>query len=570
MRRILQFSILILLSQTVIAQSSWDFRPPLDFQMYLSGNFGELRGDHFHSGIDIKTQGVAGKQVHAADSGYVSRIKVEPGGYGKAIYLAHPNGFTTVYGHLSNYNATINDFVRKKQYSLRSHSVDIYLKPGDLPVKKGEVIAFSGNTGSSSGPHLHFEVRRTADQHPLNVLRYDFPIKDKRPPEFKKLVIYPRSYRSQVKNSPEKYISEPTVVNGKYTVNSGKPVLVYGDIGLGIEVYDYLDGAANRCGVYSIELLIDGKRKFLSEMNEFSFSESRFINAHIDYALKYETKSSVQRLYKLPYNELSILKFLDNDGISDIRDSLVHEVTIRAVDSYGNFSDLNFSLKGTGSPVPMISDHNFNGKILPYNAPSGFSDRNIELRFPAYCFYEDVEFSYARISGSGELFSDIYTIHSEKTPVHKSYSISITPDEIPSMHPEKLCLIAFDELGEASYAGGEFEDGKISAELRSFGKYAVSIDTLAPEIRPLNFYSGKDLDAQADLRLEVKDDLSGIASYNGYIDNQWVLFEYDPKNDLLTYEFDSKVPISKKNHELEVYLSDEKGNTNVYHTIFYR
>ena len=553
-----------------MAQSSWDFRAPLDFQMFLSGNFGELRSDHFHSGIDIKTQGVSGKQVYAADSGYVSRIKVEPGGYGKALYLAHPNGFTTVYGHLSEYNRAIDEYVKSKQYALRSHAVDLYLKPGELSVEKGEVVAFSGNTGSSSGPHLHFEIRRTADQHPLNVLRYNFPVKDTRKPEFKKVLIYPRGSQSQVKNSKDTYSSEPTIVNGKYTINSGKPVVVYGDIGIGIEVYDYLDGSANRCGVYTIELVIDGKRKFFSEMNEFSFSESRFINAHIDYALKNETRSTVQRLYKLPYNELSILKFLDEDGIFEIRDTLLHEARIKASDSYGNYSELVFSLQGLSKPVPMVSESSFQGKILPYNAASGYSDRNIELRFPPFCFYEDVEFSYARMSGSADLFSDVYTIHSENTPVHRPYSIRIIPDRLPASHADRLCLIKYDEQGEAIYAGGEIENGKLVAELRSFGKYAISIDTIAPELRPLNFHSGKDLSSQADLRLSVKDDLSGIQSYNGYIDNQWVLFEYDPKNELLFYQFDKRLPISKKNHELEVYLSDSKGNTSIYHTVFYR
>ena len=569
----MKYLLLILLfsvhSYILSAQASPEFIPPMDIPLILSGNFGELRNDHFHSGIDIKTQGVSGIPVKAIQSGFVSRIKVQRGGYGKALYIAHPGGYTSVYGHLSAYNKEIDAYVKKIQYHREAHEVDIYLKKDELLVEKGEQIALSGNSGSSSGPHLHFEIRRTSDQHPLNVLQFDFPVKDHIPPQIKRIGIYPITAYSHVRNSQNPYFQEIINSNGRISLESNSPIPVYGKIGIGTEIYDYLDDAPNRCGIFSLELLLDGKQVYHSEMSEFSFAESRFINAHIDYAMKIRKRQSIQKMFRSPYNKLSIYKYIENEGVINILDTSIHELTIKSMDTYGNLAEVQFKLKGAPQSMQVSNGENCTGQDLPYNAPSTFSDRNIELRFPAYCFYEDLCFNFARTQGEENVLSDIYHIHNEETPVHQRFEISIEIPDIYETEASKLCLLLLEE-DEWTFAGGVYKEGKLNESIRNFGKYAIGIDTLSPSIYPLNFYKGKDLGTSERISFSVEDDLSGILSYRGTIDGEWVLFEYDPKNELLFYEFDKNVPISNKNHELELQLTDSKGNTANYQTVFYR
>ncbi len=563
-------SILITASFTSTAQQKSEFRSPMDIPLVLSGNFGELRSDHFHSGLDFKTQGVSGHNVYAIESGYVSRINIRPGGYGKALYIEHPNGYTSVYGHLSVFNEQIDRYIRAIQYQRKSHAVNVYLKQGELVVGKGEVVALSGNTGSSTGPHLHFEIRRTAGQIPLNGLFFGFPIKDNIPPEITKLAVYPVGEQSHVQNSSSPLFLTPVKGENGCTIDSEVPVRVNGKIGFGIEVFDYLDGAANRCGVYTIELTVDGKRYFYSEMNEFSFAESRFINAHIDYAYKYESRHSIQRLHKLPYNELSIYKQMENNGFIEISDTLVHEVRIEVTDSYGNASVLQFPIRGTGVQPIMKTKRKTSGKLLPYNAPGSFSGRNISLTFPEYCFYEDVPFRYTRTNGREGLLSDLFHLHHESTPVHKPFTIELEVRNIPEKFHDKLCLVKIADNGELSFSGGSYNQGVLSENVRSFGRYAVALDTVGPTVSPINVQSGMYPGEQTGIGFLIKDDLSGIVSYNGFVDGEWVLFEYDPKNDLLLYTFDEQVPILKKNRDLELHIGDAKGNKTIYTTTFIR
>jgi hypothetical protein len=570
MKNLLSVIIISILPLQIAGQQKADFISPLDIPLVLSGNFGELRSNHFHSGLDFKTQGISGHNVFAVESGHVSRINIQPGGYGKALYIDHPNGYTTVYGHVSTFNSRIEKYIKDIQYRRKSHSINIYLKPGELVVGKGEIIALSGNTGSSSGPHLHFEIRRTAGQIPLNGLFFGLPIRDDIPPVITRLAVYPVGDGSHVQNSDAPQIFTPLKRENGYTISADRPIRVHGEIGFGIEVYDYLNGAQNRCGIYSIELLLDGRRFFYSEMNEFSFGESRFINAHIDYAQKHHNRISIQRLYKLPYNELSIYKQLENNGLIEILDTVTREIKIMVTDSYGNTSVLEFPLRGTGVQPLMKGKNSFNGKILPYNAPSNFSDRNLKLTFPEYCFYEDVHFSYTRTNGKQGLFSDVFHLHRESTPVHKSFGIDISLTGTPEKYHDQLCLVKVEDDGKLSYAGGKYNNGVLSESLRDFGKYAVAVDTLSPAIRPLNLKHGTDLTQLPGLRFHIEDDLSGIKTYNGYLDGEWILFEYDPKNDLLLHEFDDRVPILRKNRDLELHIEDAKGNKSIYSMTFFR
>lgn len=562
-------AIFLAITIKVFPQPSIQFDAPLDIPLILSGNFGELRSNHFHSGIDIKTNSVTGHMVRSISSGHVSRIKIRPGGYGKAIYIDHENGYTSVYGHLNNFTGEIEEYIKDLQYRLETHAFDKYLQKDVLPISRGQHIGYSGNTGSSSGPHLHFEIRKTQYQIPTNCLFYNFPIEDTIAPDFKTLVIYPGDEKAQIDKITKKKILVTERINNRYSLKTDSPISVHGKIGFGIEIYDYLNKAPNWCGIYTIEVFVDEELIYLSEMNEFSFSESRFINAHIDYPLKFETGKTVQRLCKQPYNELSIYKLLKNDGWVKINDTLTHNILIRSRDTYNNTSTLSFEIKGTGKLNNMNTVGSKPKLIIPYNAPSKFSDRNISISFPKYAFYDDVPFTYSRTNGMDGLLSDVFHVHQASTPVHRPFKMTLSVDSLPTRLSEKLCVVSISEEGNFAYAGGEFENNSITTEVREFGKYGLALDTIPPEITPLNFFKGKKIGVEPGIRFKITDELSGIQSYNGYINGHWVLFEYDPKSDLLFYEFDDRLSKSEKKYELEIVLTDNRENKTSYLTNFY-
>ncbi len=535
--------------------------------MYLSGNFGEIRSDHFHSGIDIKTRGTTGQHVSSIENGYVSRIKVQTNGYGKSIYVAHPNGYTSVYGHLDRYRPDIAAYVKNVQYQRRSHGVDIYLKPEQFPLKKGAFLAYSGNSGSSSGPHLHFEIRTTGNQHPTNVLEYGFDIEDLVAPRFLSLYLYPEGRGSSVNGSAEKLTLKIVSENGIYAIQE-EIITASGTLGFGVEVFDYLNGASNRCGVYTLELFVDDELTYSHRMDEFSFSETRYINAHIDYAERIRSGTKVHRLSRLPNDRLRIYGKLVKDGILEVEENRMYSIRVVATDVAGNRSELKFHVTGKKENISIDSTHPDFVKSMKYDKPNRFKDGDVTVEIPANALYQDLEFRYQRLPRSIGTLSDVFQLHTPETPVHLSYTLSIKTDSVEPSLRGKLLLITYDHENEVSSAGGEYLDGAVVASLRSFGRFAISLDTIAPEIIPLNGSSGKDLSGKKTLRFTIRDDLSGIEKYEGYIDNSWALFEFDPKNDLLTYTFDSERITVNTSHELELYVSDAKGNVNLFHTIF--
>ena len=533
--------------------------------MYLSGNFGEIRSDHFHSGIDIKTQGTVGHQVFSVEKGYVSRIKVQANGYGNSIYVTHPNGYTSVYGHLDRYRDDIAAYVKKVQYKRESHSVDLYLEPGVFQLDQGEFLAYSGNTGGSTGPHLHFEIRTASNQHPTNVLKYNFDIKDQRAPKFHTLFIYPLDQHGQINGSREKFSSSLVIDNGIYTIPWTTKVSASGKLGISVEVFDYLNGASNRCGVYSLECYQDDQLVYRHLMDEFAFSETRYINAHIDYEERIRNGTKAHRLHRLPNDRLRIYDTLDKNGELIINEKRNYKMRIIAKDVAGNQSELAFTITGSQQTENQMSDP---GVILRYNESNTFDQDPVSLSFPINALYRDMKFKFERFPSSHGSLSDFYHIGNEETPVHLPYTLSIKTEVSNPEFRDKLLIVNLNDENELSSAGGKFSNGKVTTSLRNFGKYAIGIDTLAPEIKPVGGEIKGDKTGSKSIKFIITDELSGIETYEGYIDNQWVLFEYDLKNDLLFYKFDKERIKMNTVHELELYVTDSKGNANLYQAIF--
>lgn len=558
--------ILHLFLQLLHGQDTALFHPPMQIPMYLSGNFGEIRTDHFHSGIDIKTQGRTGHQVYSVEAGHVSRIKVQANGYGKSIYISHPNGYTSVYGHLDRYRDDIASYVKGMQYHNKSHTVDLYLKPGTFRVDKGELIAFSGNTGSSSGPHLHFEIRTSDNQHPTNVLAYNFNIKDRIAPRFRSLYLYPLDRSSQINGHTKRFSSRVVMNNGRYTLPYGTSTEAWGSLGISVEVFDYLDGASNRCGIYTLEMYVDDQLTYRHVMDEFSFSETRYINAHIDYEERIRSGTKAHRLHLLPNDRLSIYDENARQEALILKEGRKYNIRIVATDVAGNVSTLEFILTGKEH---AISADEAPGHSIPmdHREANLFRDGPVRVEIPANALYQDLEFSFSSIPSAGATLTPFYQIASEEVAIHSPITLSIKCPEIDPALQKRLLLVSMEEDGKLVSAGGAYQDQHLVARLRRFGKFAVALDTIAPEII-FHGNKGSDLRNAQELRFTIRDELSGIARYEGYIDDHWALFEYDPKNERLSYSFDRQYITPETEHKLELYVSDEKGNVNLFEHTF--
>ena len=568
MRRTVYLLITQLLVIHAFGQKEPDFHPPVQIPMYLSGNFGEIRSDHFHSGIDIKTQGSIGHHVSSVEGGYVSRIKVQANGYGKSIYISHPNGYTSVYGHLDRYRDDIAKYVKKMQYSRQSHAVDLYLAPETFPLEKGDFIAYSGNTGSSSGPHLHFEIRNSANQHPTNVLLYNFNIKDETAPRFLSLHLYPLQAGAMVNGGTEKISSSLVKDQGIYTLPWGTRIKAKGTLGMSVEVFDYLNGASNRCGIYTLEMYVDEILSYRHEMDEFAFSETRYINAHIDYQLRSTSGVKAHRLHRLPNNRLRIYDKAAGKHSLKADEQREYKVRIVATDVAGNSSELEFSIQGdTLSKADKSKKADF-VKTMKYNQHNSFRNNQISLEIPANALYNDFDFSFSTTPAVNASLTPFFHIASPEVPVHKAFTLSVKcPPMDGSLH-SKLLLVSRNDKNEMQSEGGGYVNGSVVANLRNFGTFAIGIDTIAPRISPRNGAVGGDLSGKELISFTILDELSGIERYEAYIDNHWALFEYDPKNDMLVYRFDEERLNRGSEHELELYVTDAKGNVNLFHTTF--
>lgn len=560
MRRTI-FSLLINLVILNVNAQIVSYHPPLDIPLYLSGNFAELRSNHFHSGIDIKTQGVIGKKVYAIDDGYVSRIKVQTNGYGNSIYINHPGGITSVYGHLSKYNAEISEYVKKYQYENHTHTLNIYPDRDEFKIKKGEIIAYSGNTGGSAGPHLHFELRNSGNQHPLNVLNYDFLIKDNISPKLYSLYLYNienKDNRRRI-SSQKKF---PLIKNDTdYFLTGESPLVCGSNIGFGIQCFDFLNNSHNRCGIYTIELFMDEELIYLFKTDEFSFSESKYINSHIDYLLKQEEKLLVHRLFTLPNSSLSMVKVANENGIIHTEAGGIYHLKLVIKDVSGNASILNFTIKG--KPENNFAEHRKDKvELFRWDEENDINNHLFKLNIPPNSLYQDNYISYSRIQGGTNLHKWTHNIGDPDIPLHKGAFLYLNTETIDGDLRDKLCVIKKNKDNDWVYSGGELSDNNwIKAKINEFGSYSIGIDTLAPTAK---LVSSKNV-----LKFKIQDDLSGIGKYEAYIDNEWALFEYDIKNDLLVYKYDKNRINSNTKHELELYLVDNKNNTFLFHSTFY-
>ncbi len=547
--------ILTIFSNTIFCQKQFPkyyFRSPLDIPLNLSGNFAELRSNHFHSGIDIRTQGAIGKNIYATANGYVSRIKVSPTGYGKALYIAHPNGYTTVYGHLNEFSPKIDKYVRQKQYEKQKFKVTLYPMPELLKVKKGELIAKSGNTGSSGGPHLHYEIRETENDIPLNVLHFNLDIKDNVKPKVHSVVVYPMNDSSYVENKNKKII---------YSNISNKTININGQIGFGVEANDYINSSRYKFGVFSIELKVDKKRIYFHQLNKFSFYESRYINSFIDYEERVKSRKRIQKCFLEPNNRLSIYKDVINKGIVKFLDNKKHKIELILKDVKGNQKKVTFFVKNKKQKI-IKKVKKKKGFFFHYKKNNYIMYENIRITIYKNSLYKNIYLKYNEIKGYKETYSNVHRIHSSYTPLHYEMTISIKTNKLPEHLRNKALIARRRARGRYRSIGGKWIKGFVTAKTRYFGSYFIAVDTIAPSIKPVSEKKNNRY-----IKYIIKDEFSGIKSINGYIDNKWVLFEYDAKKSLIFCDI-KKLKLKKGKHRLVLEISDYKNNIAKHKIIF--
>jgi murein DD-endopeptidase MepM/ murein hydrolase activator NlpD len=540
-----------------------DFRQPLAIvPPALAGSFGELRANHFHSGIDFRTNQRIGYPVYAVADGYVARLRVQNSGFGLALYLNHANGYTSVYGHLSRFNPKIGQEVKNIQYRNKSYEIDEFPNADFIQVRKGDIIAYSGNTGSSGGPHLHFELRDTKTEATINPQLLGIQIPDNIPPVITAMYVYRLNEQPFNEFTPKQYF-QVVGSNGKYTLNKVKTINLNGEVGFGITATDKHNGMSGINGVYSIELAIDGKLIYTSALERFSFENSRAINSHIDYPAFLNYKRSIQKSFVDPGNPLQIYSNLVNNGRITFNDGQIHHVNYTLTDSKGNKSTLLFNVQANSKAL-INSPNHVAGPTFSFNKMNEFMTDDIKVVLPKGTLYNDLNFVYKKLPKPQNAFSAMHQIQNTLTPLHIGFELAIKADSSLTKYQTKALIVN----NNRSSQGGIFENGYVKTNLKTFGSFFITIDTIAPVITPLNIASGKNMNSISKMSFKIRDNLSGIKSFNGYIDGKWVLMEFDTKTATLWHTFDERTASGK--HSLELIVADMKDNVRRYAIEFYK
>jgi len=562
--KLLVVIILTTFSQIIKCQTT-GFYNPIALPPSISGSFGEIRSDHFHSGVDFRTNGKTGFRVYSSEKGYVSRIKVSAVGFGKTVYIDHPNGFTTVYAHLDGFSKKITQYVENAQYSLRSFEVELFPEKNEILIEKGEIIGFSGNSGSSGGPHLHYEIRYTSSQIPMAPLKHfeNWKNTDTSAPTLNKIYIYQIDSINYLMDSIERKSLKFNKNRNNYQVVD--TIKAYGRIGLGIESYDYVNENSNRCGFSEISLKVNDKITYKLSLDSFAFAETKYVNSIIDYGTKIITNEEVVQLWVDDNNKFSGLNVDKSKGFITIENNKVYNISIDIEDHAGNTANLKMIIKGFNVQKKEISTISSKSTLLEFNKEHKISAKGYEIIIPKDALYHNLYFSHSMDSTNKK--QPVYRIHNPKTPIHKRFTLRIEPNSFYYKYINKLYI------GYINGKGIEFVDSKntsesIEASCSKFGNYTLLIDTIPPQIKPINISNKQNLLNESKMNFQLIDE-TGINTYAGYIDNNWVLFEWDPKNKVLTHVLDNSRIKPNSWHSLKIEVSDKLNNKSEFSCDFF-
>ena len=529
------------------------FRNPLDIPMRLAGNFGELRPNHYHMGFDIKTNARENLPVYAAADGYISRIKIEPFGFGRAIYIVHPNGFTTVYAHLNTFNPTLEKWVKDQQYEQQSWKVFLEL-PSDLfPVKKGAFLAYSGNTGGSQAPHVHFEVRRTDGDVNVNPFLFGFPVADNVPPQLQRLAVYDRTlsvYEQSPRLFPVRAISGSSFITTPPVITVSSPLVSFA-----FGAYDTQTGSANHNGIFESTLLVDEQPVVAFRMDNISYNDTRDLNAHIDYKTKSQGGPFLQHLTELPGYVNAIYRHNKGNGAIDVSDGAVHAVSIIVKDASGNASTLNYKIQysGTDPERPEPAGKQFYPLMM-----DGFESPDCEFYIGERCLYDSVHIKYNKsVNSNGQVVSSIHTIGAPYIPLRDSFLIRIQPTRELTDAEKSRTVMQWFAGSKKEVQKVQWQGNWASARYRDFGNFQLVVDAEAPVIVPIGFEEGANLSKSVRIAFTVEDNFEECKKVRAELDGKWLRFTND-KGRTFLYYFDEKCMSGQ--HQLKIHAEDEAGN----------
>ena len=547
------FTLLFISNINFLISQEIDFHSPIDAPFDLSGTFGEFRS-RFHTGIDFKSRGVQGQKIFSIEDGFVSRIEVNNYGYGKVIYIDHPNGYTSVYAHLRNFSPELNKYIKSELYKSKTNSIKKFPKKNELTIRKGSVIGYSGNTGRSFGPHLHFEIRETENQNALNPLMFNYKYIDKERPIIRGLYIINED-KSLVRKLPVRkkisklndstYISDLIEYNGK--------------IGIGLDIYDIqYKNLYNQNGIYKVELFIDSILSYSYKMDKIKFSENHYKKIMYDYLSLVEKNKKVLKIYTPRNSNLSFLKNNSFNGIINSDTYKDNYVTIKISDWNKNSSYIKFRLK---SVTTKSEDISFQGIEILRNQDYTLNKNSSIIEIDKNTFYDDL---LLNISYN----SDTLDLGKEKNPFRSSLRVKL-PHKIIDTMQLRQSFVGKIINDRVSYLSSKKNNSYIYTNTSSLGRYTISRDTLEPEIKPINFKNNSNIKGKRSLRLRLKDELSGIKKYSSYINGIWALFEYEPKSNLIFHNLSDGI-INNGENELIIKYEDGVGNKGVFRAkVFY-
>lgn len=542
---------LMILSPKVLSQTQ--FRHPMNIPMAPSGTFGEARGNHFHSGIDLRIGGQVGEPVYAPADGYVSRLRISSSDGGKMLYINHAGGLTTVYLHLDRYAGAIARKVRECQYEKQTFVLDTNLNSTVLRVKKGDLIAYAGNSGASGGPHLHYEVRTTSTQRSLNPLKYGITLVDTIAPVIRGVRLLPAQQHTVIAGSHQGY----------NLPNNQDTVALDGRFYLGVYATDASEGSTLRNGYDRLDVWVDGKAFFQYSIDSLTYSDTRAMNLQMDYAQFLANRQMFIVTRRLPGDPTRHVRVI-GDGTLSFSDTLLHRITIKVTDYNGNsalrrFYVVNRPQQAVDEPRKMLQFADQD--TIFYHRVFKSSGRDYQITIPAHTLYANDVIGHTPTSDS-RFLSAVHSVRPRESiyPPHKTWYLRLP---VPYGQPlDKLLIVQVD--GKRIVAAPSKVDGQwLEASLRAWGAFAVTTDLAAPTVKPVNFKQGKAVKGST-LTLRIGDNLSGVRTYRCYLNGQWVLAECDGKSSSLTInlnDLDSRVILHGQNNELRVILTDGCNNT---------
>jgi hypothetical protein len=556
--------------ETILASYPKDyFINPVNDDIKLTGTFGELRPDHFHSGIDIKSKtGGVGQPVFAAAAGFIDRIKVQAGGYGNVLYLKHPNGYTTLYAHLDRFSPEVEQYVREQQYKKERFEIDLQPSDGQFKMKQGQEIGKLGNSGSSSGPHLHFEIRNSATQKVLNPLLFGLPVPDNVAPDIRELKTYFLTEQREILHSRSLKLKE-TGAN-QYGVAGDTIRLGAWRVGFGVKTYDQMSGFRNDNGIFALSLSADDQLVYEWRMAELDFDETRYLNAHTDFTAKKQGEGWFQRCFVLPGDQLSNYVRTAAQGAVNLYREKPVKVHIKVIDAGGNTSAITFWVLRDEEHMENFVSNPFQYEF-GYDRENEINTEDFALSMPKGTLYESLRLEYNTTpDASNGVYSPVHHLHHDKVPIHRYFDIGIKPYGLPENLRSKAVVVRCGD-NKPDNCGGSWNGDRIATQVRNFGDYCIMTDTVPPSIVPVVF--NEDMRNRSEMAFRISDnfDVSGSADrmqYRGEVDGRWILFEYDSKRGRLTHTFDGRIPSGE--HLLKLIVQDDRSNKKVLERKFRR